>query len=55
MVEIAYLNSVSFIKKVTFAQRVEGAHRVDVMRQDVEIQSTRTLKVIDFGFYKTLG
>ena len=44
--EIAFLNSVSLIEKVTFAQRLEGGDRMKVMRQDAEMQSTRTLKII---------
>lgn len=56
MVEIAFLNSVSFIKKVIFAQRLEGGDRIEVMRQNAEMQSTRTLKVIvrTLAFIKTL-
>lgn len=54
--EIAFLNSVSFTKKVIFAQRLEGGDRIEVMRQNAEMQSTRTLKVIvrTLAFIKTL-
>lgn len=43
---IAFLNSVRLTEKGTFVQRPEGGDRMQVMRQDAEIQSTRTLKVI---------
>lgn len=46
VLEIAFLNSVSLTEKVTFAQILEGGDRIKVMKQDAEMQSTRTLKAI---------